>query len=157
MGTNSKTGERLGSAGVGVLAGMGTNYVWSALKLPGYGKVAFQIGTRQDGEPLHMGWDDVIELVLGGTTIGVGYWKKRGNVIAGGVGFIGGVLVTKLFEAFGAGITPVGPPQITYVPVEEAKVEVETKAAEPVIFYNPPQAFLNSTLGRYTAAPLGAT
>lgn len=140
-----KVAEKLGSAGVGVLAGMGTDYIWSALKLPGYGQIAFNIGKRQDGQPLDMGYDDLIELGMGGIVTVYGCWKKRGNVTAGGVGFIGGVLITKLLEAYGAGVTPVQPPADVYVPVEKEKEE------EPLIFYNPPQAMLNQTLGRYVA------
>ncbi len=144
---DSKIGEKLGSAGVGALAGMGTDYVWSALKLPGYGKAAFRIGTRQDGQPLEMGYDDLIELGIGGVTVGVGYWKKRGNIMAGGVGFIGGILITKLLEVFGAGVTPVHPPSETaYVPAE--KVEEE----KAVAFHDGPPPALNPLLGHYVQA-----
>ena len=112
MANNHKALDTALAVGVGVLSGLGTDYLWSTLKLPGYGQIAFPIGLRNDGESLDMGVDDLIEIGIGGAVTAYGVYrkakKKNGtNTIVGGLGFIGGVLLTKVFEKYGAGVTPI--------------------------------------------------
>lgn len=99
--------------GEGVAEGLGLNYVWEALKLPGYGIGVIE-GIQGPVGVVGLGADDLIELAIGGLVAAYGYKTKNTKRMAQGAGIMTGIGVTKLFEAYGfgsvAGYTPVPVP-----------------------------------------------
>ena len=77
----------------GVIGGLLTNHLWQKIQAPGYGKIAFKIGVRDDGKDLHMGYDDLAQVGLGTAII------TEDKHIGGG--FILGTLLTKYLEKKG--------------------------------------------------------
>jgi len=85
--------EKLFKITQGVIGGLLTNHLWQKLQAPGYGKIAFKIGERDDGQDLHMGYDDLAQVGIG--TVVITEDKQVG------AGFILGTLLTKYLEKKG--------------------------------------------------------
>ena len=91
-------------AAEGLLEGIGANYIWEALKLPGYGIGVPGLEQIQGpGGIFGVGVDDVIIASAGGAYAVYGWKKKDKRKIAQGVGITLGLLLTKVFEAYGFG------------------------------------------------------
>jgi hypothetical protein len=87
---------------IGWLTGMGLKYLWEVLRLPGYGIKLFNLPATS--HPNTIGADD-LALWLIGVLIIVANRKDRFTVLFG-VGFIAGLLTSKLFEVYDT--TPAG-------------------------------------------------
>jgi hypothetical protein len=79
---------------VGILAAFGMNYLWEIFKLPGYDVRVLQL--PQGSHPTYLGADDVLLLAIGFIFL-IGGRKNR-ELIAFGLGWIVGIIVTKVFE-----------------------------------------------------------
>lgn len=100
----------------GVFTGIGVNYLWEALRLPGYG---VDVGIPPIQGPVNLvgiGVDDIIIAATGATISVYGWRTDSKEMIFLGAGIVGGLALTKVLEAYGKGA--IQSQRITrYVPV----------------------------------------
>lgn len=81
---------------IGWLAGMGLKYLWEVLRLPGYGIKLFQLPTTSHTN--FVGADDLGLWILAFLIMAAGRGDRE--TIGFGLGFLLGVLTSKLFEIY---------------------------------------------------------
>lgn len=79
---------------IGVLAGIGANYLWEIFRLPGYGIKITDLPASS--HPNALGLDDVLLMLVGFLIMIAG--RKDRKTMMFGLGWIIGVVLTKFFE-----------------------------------------------------------